>query len=566
MSVSIDFSNPMAAAGGATGAIAGSAVEELRKALDSGGYGTDVSQLTGGAALRIQSLDKTMQVVIAQNKNFRLFNRLPESKPGATVDEWTEQNGVGGFPGGSTNTETGIIADATGSYARRVGQVKYLMTRRQVSFVETLVNNIVSAQTTEYNNGTIQLLSDAEYLMFEGNSAVIPTEFDGIDAQMQAGVDAGLVDGTAIMDARGNNLTGIGAIADATANISGYGNFGTATDIFWPPLVQSDMDKNLDPAFRVALDNSPNSIAYGTSVRALRTSNGDLATNQDVFIRDEKQKTPFELRFPAVAAVQASLQPSSVTMAQAVNVASLFAATQAGNYFYLVAGTNAAGTSVGLMSAQVAIGAGQANTLTINSSVAGLETGYVIYRSRLNGTNALADLREMCRIPRTSAVTTYVDLNRDLPGTARAYILNLTQSDTSMVWRQLLPMVKFQLYPTASAVLPWAQMMFGYLRISKRKHHAIVKNLGPGGRGGVGVGRPRRRHLIAPAGSAAGRPRCPSTDRSDPPWPACPADCPTPPPPSTASSSSATARAWCRRTSRTTRRSCSPASPATPCT
>ena len=464
-----------------TGEASESAVAELRKALDSGGYGTDVSTLTGGAALRIQSLDKTMQTVIQENKHFRLFNKLPKTKPGATVDEWTEQSGVGGFPGGSTNTETGIIADATGVYARRVGLVKYLMTRRQVSFVETLIDNIVSAQATEQANGAKQLLSDAEFLMFEGDSSVVPTEFDGISAQMQAGVNQGLVDGSAIIDARGNNLTGIGSIADATATISGYGNFGTATDIFWPPLVQSDMDKNIDPAFRVALDNSPNSISLGTSVRALRTSNGDLTTNQDVFIRDEKQKTPFELRFPPVAATQASLQPSSVTYAQAGNISSLFSALQGGMYYYLVAGINAAGTSTGLLSGQVAIGAGQANTITINASIAGLETGYVIYRSRLNGTNALSDLREMVRIPRTGATTTYVDLNRDLPGTARAYIMNLTPSDTAVIWRQLLPMVKFQLYPTASAVLPWAQLLFGYMRISKRRHLVVIKNIVPSG-------------------------------------------------------------------------------------
>ncbi len=469
---------------GTTGEVPGEAIVALRKALDSGGYGTDVSALTGGGALRIQSLDKTMQTVIQENKHFRLFNRLPKTKPGATVDEWTEQNGVGGFPGGSTNTETGIIADATGSYARRVGFVKYLMTRRQVSFVETLVNNLVSAEAIEHSNGAKQLLSDAEYLSFEGNSAVVPTEFDGIMAQMQMGVNTGQVDGSAIIDARGQALTGISAIATSTAQIAGYGNFGTATDIFWPPMVQADMDTSLDPAFRVALDNTPNSIVLGTAVRGIRTSNGDLTTNQDVFIRDEKQKTPFELVYPAIAAQQASLQPSSVTFAQATNVSSLFVTQGVGAgglYYYHVAGTNSAGTSTGLLSGQVMVAAGQANTLTINASVAGLETGYIIYRSRLNGTNALTDLREMVRIPRTGPITTYVDLNRDLPGTAKAFILNLTPSDTAVVWRQLLPMVKFQLFPTASAVVPWAQLLFGFLRISKRKHLAIIKNIVPNG-------------------------------------------------------------------------------------
>ena len=56
--------------------------------------------------------------------------------------------------GGSTNTEVGTIASATGQYARRTGSVKYLMTRREVSFVATLGNNIVEAEAA----GTVRKL------------------------------------------------------------------------------------------------------------------------------------------------------------------------------------------------------------------------------------------------------------------------------------------------------------------------------------------------------------------------------------------------------------------------
>ena len=89
-------------------------VSELRKALEAG-YGTDVSTLTGGGALRIQSLEKTLMATIQENDHFRLFNELQKTNATATIDEWTEQSGVGGFLGGSTNSETGNIAAAQGS-------------------------------------------------------------------------------------------------------------------------------------------------------------------------------------------------------------------------------------------------------------------------------------------------------------------------------------------------------------------------------------------------------------------------------------------------------------------
>lgn len=465
-----------------TGAVPNDQVAALQKALEAG-YGTDAAGLTGGAALRVQSLDTTMQAVIQENQHFRLFNRLPKPKAGATVDEWTEQNGIGGFLGGSTNTETGNIADATGSYNRRVGMTKYLMTRRQVSLVSTLQNAIADAESVEYNNGALQLLTDAEYLCFEGDDRVVPTEFAGIYAQMQDGVASGQVDGANILDCRAQSLASVDLVNRAAAQISGYGNFGTPTDLFLSQLTQADFDTGLDPAFRVPLTDVPNGgISLGAPVVGIRTSHGNIKNNPDVFIRDESQQTPFELRYPAVAAKQVGIKPTSVTAAApSADAASYFEAGHAGNYYYLVCGVNAAGQSVGLASAQVAVAAGQKVVLTIAASAASEETGYVIYRSRKNGSNAVADFREMVKVPKAGATTVYTDLNRDIPGTTKGYILNMAPGATAITWRQLLPMLKFPLYPTHAAVIPWAQMLFGYLRISKRRHHVVIKNILPTG-------------------------------------------------------------------------------------
>src|SRR5690606_39476746 len=119
---------------------------------------------------------------------------------------------------------------------------------------------------------------------------------------------------------------------------------------------------------------------------------------------------------------------------------------------------------------------------TIAASVGGEETGYAIYRSRKNGTNDPADFRLVARVPKMNGgTTTWVDLNRDIPGSTKAYILNMAPGDQAINWRQLLPMLKFPLYPTVSAVIPWAQLMFGYLRITKRRHHVVIKNIVPNG-------------------------------------------------------------------------------------
>lgn len=469
----------IAAGQSTTGEMGGTALAELQKALTAG-YGTDVAGFTGGSALRIQSLDKTMQATIQENKHFKLFNELAKTGAGATVDEWTEQSGVGGFLGGSTNTETGVINESTGSYARRVGLVKYLMTKRQVSLVSTLGNNIANSEAIEQQAGAKQLLTDAEYLCFEGDSAVVSTEFDGIYAQILAGVNAGQVDTSNILDANAQSLNSINMVNQAAAQVSRRDNFGTPTHLFMSQQVQADFDTGLDPAFRVSLNNVPNGgISLGSPVVGIRTSWGDVATVNDVFINDGDQAVPFEVTYAALAVANTALKPVSVTLAVASDTASNFAAGQAGNYYYLVTGLTAAGQSDGRISAQQAVAAGQKCTLTITASAGGQESGYAIYRSRLNGTNAANDFRLVARVPKAGATTTYVDINRDIPGTTRAYVLNMSAGDHAINWRQLLPMMKFPLYPTNAAVIPWAQLMFGYLRITKRRHHAVIKNILP---------------------------------------------------------------------------------------
>lgn len=467
---------------GRTGAMPIDAVAELQKALTAG-YGSDVATLTGGGALRIQSLEATMLATIQENKHFRLFNALQKSNATATVDEWTEHSGVGGFLGGSTNTETGAIAQATGAYKRRVGLVKYMMTMRQVSFVASLQNALVDAEAAEYQAGSLQLLTDAEYLSFEGDSTVVPTEFDGIEYQV-----ANFGDPEAVIDVGAQPLDNIKPVNQGASLISRYGNFGVPTDLFTSQLVQSDLDNYLDPAFRVPLTSVPGGgIQIGSPVRGLRTSWGDIGNHADVFIRDADLKMPFSVvsggQFAAAAlALNANQQPAGVAYAVGAQAGSKFVTAQGGNYYYAVAGVSASGESEPLVGAQQAVAAGQGVTITITHSTGGAETGYAVYRSRLNGTNAPNDLRLVKRIPRNAnltATTVFIDINTDIPGTTKAYMLNMTPGAKAITWRQFLPMMKFPLYPTNSAIIPWAQLLFGFLRLGKARHHVVFKNILP---------------------------------------------------------------------------------------
>jgi hypothetical protein len=460
------------------GAMGTDELQELQKSLEAG-YETDVDGMTGGSALRIQSLDLNLQATVQQNHHFVLFNMLPKPRATAVLDEWTEQHDIGGFLGSTFNTQDGAAMQTNGDYERMVGQVKYMTTYRSIPIVLQRQNNIVDATAIETTNGTKQLLTDIEFTSFEGDSSVVPLAFDGIYKQILS-----LNSDDHIIDLSGGPLNSIDAIATAAEVVYGYGSFGRSTDIFLPPSVQTDLNQDLDPAFRVLLNQNAQNTVRGTAVSGIQTTYGKIDTRNDVFIRDDKLKKPFETfspRLQALAAANVAFKPASlVVTANAVDVNSRFQANQGGNFFYAVAGINQNGQTQCVVSAQAAIAAGGSAALAIGASASGTETGYVIYRGRLNGTNALTDLREMIRIPKAvGGTTTYTDTNSEIPGSTRAYVLDMSPEDHAIAWRQYLPMMKIPMAAVNSPIIPWLQMICGYLRITKRNQHVVIKNIVP---------------------------------------------------------------------------------------
>lgn len=338
----MDFlNNPNTSGAAIAGEMGQEQLNELQKSLQAG-YGSDMATLEGGSALRIQSLDTTLQATVQENQHFALFNQLPKPKATAVLDEWTEQSSIGGFLGDSFNDQDGAAQETNGIYARMVGKVKYLTTYRKVPIVLQSQNNITDAVALETVNGTKQLLSSIEFSLFEGDDLVLPKSFPGIRAQIES-----LGSADHVIDMRGAALDDVSPIMKAAETVFGFGNFGKITDLYLPPSVQTDLNTNLDPAFRVALDNSPNSIAYGTHVRAIQTSYGAIATKNDVFIRDEKMKLPFQLRnqiHAAAAVANAAFKPAAMTaVAGAGGADSYWQAAHNGTYVYFVTGINEKG-------------------------------------------------------------------------------------------------------------------------------------------------------------------------------------------------------------------------------
>jgi hypothetical protein len=451
-------------------------IEAFRKAVTAG-YGTDMAALTGGGALRLQSIEPTLLRTIQEDKHFRLFNKLATSNATATVDEFTIKDAIGGYPGSAFNSELGDIAESQGTYRRQTLQIRYLMTMRKVSVVQQSQKTLVDAIAEEKVDAARELKTSVEWGSFYGDSAIVPEEIDGLGKVIEATADADL-----IVDAGGNGLSYVAQeVLNLAAAINSYGRFGTATDLFCSMAVQSaEFDQKLDPAFRVG---GSRETKMGTPVSGINTSWGPIEMNPDVFIREGDM--PWESRggnFAAVVAAAGITAPAITTQPAATTggASNKFGAAHAGQYYYGIEAITKSGRSTCTVTNAVAVAAGQKVTIVLTEPSSAAVTGFAIYRSRKNGTNAKTDLREVKRIARVvGGTTSFVDENLDIPGSSRLFLLNMAPGQNAINLRRLLPMTMFPLYPTAQAVRPWAQLLFCALRVAKPKQHGMVKNIVP---------------------------------------------------------------------------------------
>ena len=157
---------------------------------------------------------------------------------------------------------------------------------------------------------------------------------------------------------------------------------------------------------------------------------------------------------------------------------SLFAAADAGVYYYVVTAENEFGESA--ISNAITITAITANRSPITITKAGtgaIPTGYKVYRSQ-KGAASAADVRLMTRIPLTGSPLTFNDLNKDLPGTGNAFLLTTDPIYQAIEYLEFLPLQEFKLFPTQAAVDPFLLLMVGTLGMKIPKRHIMYKNVG----------------------------------------------------------------------------------------
>lgn len=446
-------------------------VQNLSKALRSGQERNAPSSVVAGDGytLKPESLDRTLKNVSYREENIKFWKFMDKTPAYNTVEEYSRLreygNGVAAFI-----EEGELPAEDDATYSREFNIVKYMGTTRRITHVmQTVRTHIGSAVAQETINGTMWLLRQVEKALFYADSDKVPAEFDGLFPQLKR-------DCPNVIDMRGKPMNQ-DVIEEGGHIVRSGPNYGIPTDLWMSDGAFSDLARLFYPTQRSEIPTTAGagSDGYvGLVVKGMRTQAGPIRFQPDVFIEPG--------RAPIAAGVgDATKRPGAPTIGVAAAGAvgggevSQFIASDAGDYRYRVVAKNRFGLSPLVevnAAAAITVAAGQKVTFTITDG-SPLATAYVIYRTPKNG--AIGEAVEMITIKRTGAVTTFTDLNDDLPGTTTAALVQGNREN--MVIKQLAPFTRIPL-ATIDTSMRWAQVLYLALTIHSPNKNVLYKNVG----------------------------------------------------------------------------------------
>ncbi|MGP1445422.1 hypothetical protein [Treponema sp.] len=449
-----------------SGEMATSEVNELQKALVAG-YGTDSAQFTGGRALIPENLESEVVNVVSQLKeDCKVMNTVKKTPVKSTVHELNLRTGHGDYRF-LTVREGGQSLETDQSLERKPFNMKYMQTRRSVTKQMEVSETFEGALASEKIAGVETIVKSAEYQCFHGDSAIVPTEFDGFIAS----INRAKAEDQNIISLRGKSIGSVGEVLFDNIAQMVFEKGGSLETALFPPVLAKDIKGLFKDRIRFTVMDSQASMqalpSYPTAIGSTIKFTGEGAGADKFYhVKGIVRAAGDPLKRPAA--------PATVTGA-ASGTGSLFETGDAGDYRYTVHAVNSYGISAGTaVSAAVVVGAGNKVTLTITPGAGVQATGFIICRSKKDGTEVM----EMDSVANSGAATTiYVDENKELPGTASMLFLTEKRIQPVYTFAQLLPVCTYPLAPINTAETPFLVMLFGALELRAPKFCGLVKNI-----------------------------------------------------------------------------------------
>jgi hypothetical protein len=460
-------------------ALEGAASLGLQAGVSTAGIVTDGT--TGGAALRVQSLDSSLKVITFTDKHINFWKDIPKTPAYSTAEEYNQLTSYGMQTGGFV-TEGELPYSTTSDYLRKVALVKYVGTTRSVSHPMTLVRTMVPDVIAQENsNGIMWMLRQIENALFWGNDkgrdASEYVEWAGIDQQIGGATGIGTGGGNNY-DMRNVNLattpftTVVNSLAQTVVD-----QFGFPTDIYLPYQLLAKINDEFagTAAQRIVLPSPAGNTQLNINVDSLMTQAGKVNLKPTYFLQ-RTRTIPTASKLLKSTTMAAAIGKTMTASSGGTPTTGYVPA--AGWYKVNYTFENKYGETrgyegdggVATVPAGIAGACIQLNgtTQSIRITLGSADTNDAdaaefvnIFLSPMCATQALAQAATVYwvqRIPLGNAVTTVDWDGRRLPNTYTAFIGQNT-SDV-LTFRQLAPLVKMDLATIAPAY-KWMILLYG---------------------------------------------------------------------------------------------------------
>ncbi len=438
--------------------------EELLKAMQAGSTtGRETTNLSlTMEPLKPESLERTLKNLEYRTQDIKMFNSIPKMVAYNTVEEFVQLYSYGSERGGFySEGELSEVEDS--SYIRRAELVKYMQVTGSVTMQAQMVKSFVQAMTQEVENKMKWILRLANRNLAFADSGIVPDQFNGLYKQhMSIGSGGNLqyfwpnrkayFESDVVVDLRGKSLKQTDVEKGA---IIVDDHYGTATDLFAPPKVNSALSQDYYNQQRILQDGRGGvSGTMGTVLKAISTSVGDVNLTGDKFIKAPGSKNSASLpdtKAPAaptggVSILQTDANSKYVTAVD--NPGSL-------NYFYAVSAIGKFGESALTIDATaMVVITGKAVDVAVTDGAGTYPTlGYRIYRTKPTAAATPTGLEfyPLFAVSKGDAITGFDgaaanvvrDLGYFLPDMEQAF---LTQwNDEVVSFKQLAPISKLDL-------------------------------------------------------------------------------------------------------------------------
>ncbi len=447
-------------------------VNDLQKALSIGGeYATSIpGDLSGGAALAVEDLDRTLKLVTHGMEHLKLWKDIIKEKQTQTVHEFNVQNSYGSEV--PVFFQIGGVPQATDAqYNREVAIVKYLGTQGQVQHNLTLIQAAHGPVVArEVKNKTIELLARNERAMFDADSDINALEYDGIEKQIRANESKADFKSTAFQGFNGAGSSD-SVIIDRDGDVldedtcedsvlTALNNFGMPMDMY----LSTDIHSRFSKAFYAKERTRPGDRTAAGYLVPEFVGSLNFRFKPNLFNRPRRE--------PLSSSISASGAPTTASEASPSDGASKFTADDAGTYGYRVSAVFADGETEASALAAIAVSAG--DKVTSDITYTGSPLYLNIFRTAKDDQTGEAEF--IGRVaPLGSGSTHDIDFNEKQPGLGSAYLL-MHDPDT-LVFRQLGSMIKYDLAVTDTSYR-WLQLLYGMIVIQAPRKHSIIKNIG----------------------------------------------------------------------------------------